>query len=155
MNYLNLIWHKFLESWVQKKPHLNLSDDIRYSECIGALLALPTLHGFQQLLVPWIRPTKPVRVSSRMASKPPGQLRWYIRHWRDRIRPVAPRFVVFHGKSSSLLPVQFFEVMVVVEKGCDFVVVLCPSDLLQQSVWKESYVGHVDPTQHIPDKSNT
>ena len=59
--------------------------------------------------------------------------------------------MVFHGKGSSLLPVQFFEIVVVVEKGWDLFVVLSPGDLLEQSIWKESYVGHVETTQHIPD----
>ena len=29
--------------------------------------------------------------------------------------------------------------------------VLRPGHLLEQSIWKESYVGHVDASQHIPD----
>ena len=40
--------------------------------------------------------------------------------------------------------------MVDFEKGKDFVVLLRPCDLLEQSIWKESYVGHVDTSQHIP-----
>ena len=50
-----------------------------------------------------------------------------------------------------MLPVQFFEIVIVVEKGRDLFVVFCTGDLLWQSIWKESYVGHVDATQHIPD----
>ena len=40
--------------------------------------------------------------------------------------------------------------MVVVEKGKYFVVLLRPCDLLEQNIGKESYVGHVDTSQHIP-----
>ena len=109
------------------------------------------MHRFQQKFIPWITLSKPVGISGRVALEPPGELGDNIGGRESWVGSFQQTRLVGKLEYSSLLPVKFGQVVVVVEERRD----LCPDvlgccDLFEKGVWEESRKGHVDPTKDVP-----